>query len=254
MKTADKKQIPKEDISALFVEFAQTREPHTRQKLIEIHGYMISFFVKRFAPGSDLSEDIGQVATLGLINAVDRFDPERRVEFSTFATITIMGEIKRFFRDKTWSINVPRRIKDLNISINHAIEKLSMELDHPPTYDEIAKELGCTVEEVLEAHEAVQSYHVVSLDKEIDNESGDSVTTLSDLIGNVDRKIDMLSDRLSLQTALRQLKEDEKIVVYNRYFGSLSQAQIAKMMNVSQMQISRLQSQALKKLKAILSR
>ena len=255
VRTATKKKLlSKDQVSELFIELSESRDPDVRKRLIEAHEHMISFFVNRFASNSDISDDIAQVATVGLINAVDRFDPERNVEFSTFATITIMGEIKRFFRDKTWSIKVPRRIKDLNIMIHRAVERLSVELDRPPTIDEIAKCIGCAPEEIIEANEAVQSYHVVSLDKEIDNEAGDSSTTLSDLIGNIDRKIENLSDRLSLQTGFKQLKEDERIVIYNRYFGNLSQAEVAKMMNVSQMQVSRIQAQALKKLKSILSR
>jgi len=170
---------------------------------------------------------------------VDRFDPEKGVEFTTFATVTILGEIKRFFRDKTWSIKVPRRIKDINIHITRSVEQLTKELDHPPTYEDIAKYTGYTVEEILEAHEALQSYNVVSLDKEINNSSGEGTTSLSDMVGTFDRKIEMLSDRLSLQTGLKQLKDDEKFVIFNRYFKNMSQAQIAKMMNVSQMQISR---------------
>jgi len=249
-----KKTLSKDEIAELFDDYFESRDPVVRGRLIEAHNHMISFFVNRFASGSDISEDIAQVATVGLINAVDRFDPSRNVEFTTFATVTIMGEIKRFFRDKTWSVKVPRRIKDLNVMINHTIEKLSVELDRQPTIDEIAKSIGCTAEDIIEANEAVQSYHVVSLDKEIDNESGDNTTTLADLIGSIDRKIDNLSDRLSLQSGFKQLKEEERIVIFNRFFGNMSQAEVAKMMKVSQMQISRIQSSALKKLKTILSR
>ena len=242
------------DAKELFEEYAETRNEIVREELISRHGNLVSFFVKRFASKSELSDDISQVATLGLINAVDRFDPQKGVEFTTFATVTILGEIKRFFRDKTWHIKVPRRIKDLNIQINRSIEKLTKELDHPPTYKEIAEDTGFSVEEILEALEALQSYHVVSLDKEIDNASGEGSITLNELVGNIDRKIDMLSDRLSLQTGLKQLRDDEKFVIYNRYFKNLAQAQIAKMMDVSQMQVSRLQAQALAKLKRILSK
>ena len=241
-------------VPALFEEFAATRDDRLRERLIELHMHLVPFFVKRFASKSELHEDIQQVANLGLINAVDRFDPEKGVEFSTFATITILGEIKRYFRDKTWSIKVPRRIKDINIHINRTVEQLTKELDRPPTYDDIAKATGYSVEEILEAHEALQSYNVVSLDKEIDSASGEGSTTLADMVGTFDRKIETLSDRLSLQTGLKQLKDDEKYVIYNRYFKNLSQAQIAKTMGVSQMQVSRLQAQALQKLKRILSK
>ena len=238
----------------MFEEFAATRDPLIREKLIEMHTHLVPFFVKRFSNKSEMHEDIGQVATLGLINAVDRFDPDKGVEFNTFATITILGEIKRFFRDKTWSIKVPRRIKDINIHINRAVEQLTKELDRPPSYEDIAKYTGYSVEEIIEAHEALQSYNVVSLDKEIDSSSGEGSTTLADMVGTFDRKIEMLSDRLSLQTSLKQLKDDEKFVIFNRYFKNLSQAQIARVMGVSQMQVSRLQAQALQKMKRILSK
>jgi RNA polymerase sigma-B factor len=240
--------------NALFDEFLETRDPAIREKLIDMHMHLVPFFVKRFSNRSEMHEDISSVATLGLINAVDRYDPDKGAEFTTFATVTILGEIKRFFRDKTWSIKVPRRIKDINIHVTRAVEHLTKELDRPPTYEDIANYTGYTVEEILEAHEALQSYNVVSLDKEIDNTAGDGTTTLAEMVGTFDRKIEMLSDRLSLQTGLKQLKDDEKFVIFNRYFKNLSQAQIAKLMGVSQMQISRLQAQALLKLKRILSK
>lgn len=248
------KKLSHQEISALFEEFAETRDPKHREELIAQHAQLVMFFVKRFATRSELTEDLRQVATLGLINAVDRFDSSKGAEFTTFATVTILGEIKRFFRDKTWHIKVPRRIKDLNIVINRSIEKLTKELDHPPTYQDIAKDTGYSIEEILEALEALQSYHVVSLDKAIDSDSGEGSVTLSEIIGSIDRRIDNLSDRLSLQTGLRMLKDDEKFVIYNRYFNNMSQAQIAKTMNVSQMQVSRIQSLALEKLKRILSK
>lgn len=242
-----------EEISLLFRELKRTGSQETREKLVENHMNLVHFFARRFSTQAEYYDDLCQVATLGLINAIDRFDTERNVEFVTFATVTIMGEIKRYFRDKTWAIKVPRRIKDLNISVNHAIEKLSKELDRAPTYDDVAREVGVSVEEILESREAVQSYQLVSLDREIDSDS-DSPTTLMSMIGNVDRQLDMLGDRLSLQAGLKSLKEEERLVIYHRFFSNLAQAQIAKMMGVSQMQVSRIQTQALEKLKRLLSR
>jgi len=236
----------------LFKEFSVSRDPALRDRLIDAHMNMPHFFAHRFGGKLDQKDDLLQVATLGLINAVDRYDPERGVEFTTFATVTILGEVKRYFRDKTWSVKVPRRMKDLNVVINQTIEKLSHELDHPPTYEELAKEIGCSVEEILETREAGMSYRVVSLDKEIDGEGSDGTSTLLDMIGSIDRKIDLLSDRLSLQSGLKKLKADEKAVIYYRYFENLSQAQISKILDVSQMQVSRLQTTALSKLKGIL--
>ncbi len=245
-------QLTRSEITDLFREFVQSKDAATRDRLIEIHMNMPHFFANRFGRKLEQHDDLLQVGTLGLINAVDRFDPDRGVEFTTFATVTILGEIKRYFRDKTWSIKVPRRIKDLNIVVNQTIERLNKELDHSPTYEEVANEIGCSVEDILESREAVMSYHPVSLDKEIEGEAGDSSSSLIDMIGSIDRKIDQLSDHLSLQSGLKQLKEDEKFVIYNRYFANLSQAQIAKTMNISQMQVSRIQASALNKLKRIL--
>jgi RNA polymerase sigma-B factor len=242
----------KAEVSDLFRDFTQSREAALRDKLIEMHMNMPHFFTNRFGRKLEQHEDLLQVATLGLINAVDRFDPERGVEFTTFATVTILGEIKRYFRDKTWSVKVPRRIKDLNIVVNQTIEQLNKELDHSPTYEEVATKIGCSVEDILESREAVMSYHPVSLDKEIESDSGDSSSTLVEMIGGIDRSIDQLSDHLSLQSGLKQLKKEEKFVIYNRYFRNLSQAQISKMMKISQMQVSRIQATALEKLKRIL--
>jgi RNA polymerase sigma-B factor len=235
----------------MFRELRAGGDSSLRDRIIERHINMPKFFANRFGK-HEQQEDLVQVATLGLINAVDRFDPDRGVEFNTFATITILGEIKRYFRDKTWSLKVPRRIKDLNIAINQTIERLSQQLDHQPTYEEVAAEIGCSVEDVIESREAVMSYRMVSLDKEVDGDSGEGGSPLIEMIGGIDKKIDQLSDRLSLQTGLKQLKDDEKFVIFNRYFENLSQAEISKMMNVSQMQVSRLQSAALEKLKKLL--
>ncbi|MEW5945813.1 MAG: SigB/SigF/SigG family RNA polymerase sigma factor [bacterium] len=246
--------IRPEELKHYFRELSRTGSQEIREKLVESHLNLVHFFTRRFAVLPEYREDLQQVATLGLINAVDRFDPDRGVEFITFATITIVGEIKRYFRDKTWSLKVPRRIKDLNILINNAIEKLAKEQDHAPTYSEIADEVGISVEDIIESREAIQSYHPVSLDREIDTEVSDASTTLMDMIGNIDKQLDMLSERLSLQSSMKRLPDDERFVIYHRFFTNLSQAQIAKMLNVSQMQVSRLQNQALGKLKRLLSK
>ena len=246
---------PEKTVKSVIEMFRELRgggDPGIRDRIIERHINMPRFFANRFGK-HEQQEDLVQVATLGLINAVDRFDPERGVEFNTFATITILGEIKRYFRDKTWSVKVPRRINDLNIAVNQAIERLSQHLDHQPSYEEVAAEVGCSVEDVIESREAVMSYRLVSLDKEVDGEAGEGGSPLIEMIGGIDRKIDQLSDRLSLQSALKQLKDEEKFVIFNRYFVNMPQAEIARVMNVSQMHVSRLQAAALEKLKRFLS-
>lgn len=238
----------------MLADYAESKDQDIRDRIIESHLSMARFFAKRFGARSEQYEDLLQVATLGLINAVDRYDDKHGAEFATFATVTILGEIKRYFRDKTWSVKVPRRIKDLNVSVNSTIERLTKENDKHPTYDEVAKEIGCTVEDVIESREAVMSYKLVSLDKELDGNVGDHSSSLMDMIGGFDKEIEQISDRLSLQSSLKQLSDDEKYVIYNRYYNNMSQSQIAKLMSVSQMQISRVQATALEKLKRILSK
>lgn len=247
-------KLSKSEVKDLLEEYRRSGNEECREKLIEAHLGMAKFFARRFGSRNDQYEDLIQVGTLGLINAVDRYDDSHGTEFVTFATVTIMGEIKRYFRDKTWSVKVPRRIKDMNVMVNGSIEKLSKELDHQPSYQEVADDIGCSVEEIIESREAVLSYNVVSLDMEVDGGSGESASTLMEMIGNIDRKIDRISDRLSLQSGLKQLKEQERYVIFNRYFQNLTQAQIAKVMDISQMQVSRLQATALEKLKRILSK
>lgn len=254
MTNSDSNKIPKEELRDLLAEHAETKDQAIRDRIIESHLSMARFFAKRFGARSEQYEDLLQVATLGLINAVDRYDASHGAEFATFATVTILGEIKRYFRDKTWSVKVPRRIKDLNVSVNQAIEKLTKEHDRQPTYEDVAKEIGCTVEEVIESREAVMSYKMVSLDKQLEGDVGDHNSRLMDMIGSIDKKIEQISDRLSLQSSLKQLSDDEKFVLYNRYYKNMSQSQIAKMMDVSQMQISRIQAAALEKLKRIMSK
>ena len=254
MKETSYCDMPKRELDSLIREFLETRDVGMRERIIAAHLNMARFFAKRFGSRSDQYEDLLQVATMGLINAVDRYDTSHGTEFATFATVTILGEIKRYFRDKTWSVKVPRRIKDMNVMVNSALEKLSKEMDHQPSYEEVADYLGCTIEEIIESREAVMSYNVVSLDMEIEGGVGESSSTLMEMIGNIDKKLDRISDRLSLQSGLKQLRDQEKFVIFNRYFNNMSQAQIAKMMDVSQMQVSRIQKEALKKLKRILSK
>ncbi len=254
MKNSALKDELKSATRELFEEYSATRDEAVREKIIESHMSIARFFAKRFGSKSEQFEDLMQVATLGLINAVDRYDPTVGTEFATFATVTILGEIKRYFRDKTWSVKVPRRIKDLNLAVNQTIEKLTKDNDKPPTYDEIAKHLKCTVEEIIESREAVLSYNVVSLDREVEDENGSGTSSLMEMFGYVDSNMDTISDRVSIQACMKNLKQDEKIVIYNRYYMNLSQAQIAKMLGVSQMQVSRIQSSALEKLRRQLER
>jgi RNA polymerase sigma-B factor len=186
------------------------------------------------------------VATIGLVKAVDRFDPDRNVEFSTYATPTIVGELKRHFRDKGWAVRVPRRLQELNLRLGPVIAKLSQELQHSPTVAEIAEAAGATQDEVLEALDSAHAYSLISLD------AGTSEEGLSyhEQIGDVDEALEALEDRVSVAPLLRQLPPRERRMLHLRFFRGLTQSEIADELGISQMHVSRLLGKTLSTLRS----
>jgi len=225
---------------------------HVRDELVVAHLNLVRYLAVKFANRGEALEDLIQVGTLGLIKAIDRFDAERGVEFTTYATPTIVGEIKRYFRDKGWAVKVPRRLQELNLAVNRAIEKLAVELGHSPTVAELAKQLGASEEEILEAQELGQAYNLLSLDTEVSGEGDKGAQTLADYIGKHDPQLLNLEDRANLEKAFDVLTRRERIILFLRFYESVSQTEIAKRLNVSQMHVSRLQQKALEKLRAAL--
>ena len=223
-----------------------------RNDLVVAHLNLVRYLAVKFANRGEALDDLIQVGTVGLLKAIDRFDLERGVEFTTYATPTIVGEIKRYFRDKGWAVKVPRRLQELNLSVNRAIEKLTVKLGHSPTVTELAQHLGASEEDILEAQELGQAYNLLSLDTELNGEGDKKSQTLADYVGQNDAGLELLEDRANLERAFQVLTGRERVILYLRFYESVSQTEIAKRLNVSQMHVSRLQQKALEKLKNFL--
>jgi RNA polymerase sigma-B factor len=232
-----------------FVEFALTRDERLRNELVESHLGLAHQLARRFVSRGESYDDLVQVASVALVKSVDRFDPDRGVEFSTFATRTIIGELKRHFRDRGWAIRAPRRIQELYLELGPAIETLSQELGRPPTVSEIAESIGASEEAVLEAMEAGQSYRTSSIDAP-DRQEG----TIADRLGDIDAGFGGAEDRLVLAISLADLKERERVILSYRFVDGLSQSEIAERVGISQMHVSRLLVSSLAKLREAFDR
>lgn len=246
--TIDEKQQEKDNQNQLFIEYKKTQDKSIRDKLIEDNLYIAEILAKKYTNKGIDYDDIFQVASIGLIYAVDRFDPERGYQFSSFATPTIIGEIKRHFRDKGWTIRVPRRIQELSKKINNAKIELSQTLQKSPTVKDIAEYLGNSEEEVLEAMEASKVYSPQSLDLTYDG-GEDSDISLSDLIGQEEAYYEKIDNNDFLEKAMSILSETERKILIDRYFNKKTQSNIAKELNISQMTVSRLEKKILEKMK-----
>ena len=227
-----------------FAAFATTRDERLRAELVEAHIGLAHQLARRFTNRGESYDDLVQVASLALVKSVDRFDPERGVEFSTFATRTVIGELKRHFRDRGWAIRAPRRIQELYLELGHIIDSLSQELGRPPTVSEMAAVTGASEEAVLEALEAGQSYRTTSIDAP-DRSDG----TIGNRLGELDVGFDGAEDRMLLVRALSRLPERERTIVSLRFVEGLTQSEIATEIGVSQMHVSRLLSASLAKLR-----
>lgn len=227
-----------------FAEFAVSRDPRLRDQLVEAHLGLAHQLARRFANRGEAHSDLSQVASIALIKAVDRFDPDRGVEFSTFATRTIIGELKRHFRDKGWAIRAPRRVQELYLELGHAVEALSHRLGRSPTIAELALETRSSQEQVLEAMEAGQSYRTASIDAP-DRQEG----TIATRLGDIDSGFSSAEDRHVLAQALEKLPERERRILQLRFVEGLTQSQIAAEIGVSQMHVSRLLATSLSKLR-----
>jgi RNA polymerase sigma-B factor len=222
------------------------RQP-LRDALVEGHLPLVEYLARRFAGRGEPLDDLVQVATIGLIKAIDRFDPERGVEFSTYATPTIAGEIKRHFRDKGWAVRVPRRLQELKLALTRATSDLTQELNRAPTVAELAKHLKLSEEEILEGLESAHAYSTVSLDApDSDDDDGPAV---ADSLGMVDDALEGVEYRESLKPLLEALPPREKRILVLRFFGGMTQSQIAAELGISQMHVSRLLARTLAKLR-----
>ena len=218
-----------------------------RDELVETHLPLVEYLARRFRNRGELHDDLVQVATIGLIKSVDRFDLERGVEFSTYATPTIVGEIKRHFRDKGWAIRVPRRLQELKLSLAKATSELAQRNGRSPTVAELATYLGMSEEDVLEGLESANAYSTVSLDAP---DSGDEdAPAVAESLGMVDDALEGVEYRESLKPLLERLPLREKRILLLRFFGNMTQSQIATELGISQMHVSRLLAKTLAQLR-----
>jgi RNA polymerase sigma-B factor len=241
------------EFDRLFKLWRETGDPRLRDRLILMNRNLVSFVARKFMDRGEMSEDIIQQGLIGLINALDHFDPTRGARFATFATPTIMGEIRRYLRDKTWGVRVPRRLHELNMLINSRIETLTVQFDRSPTYAEIARALGLELEEVIEALEMVHALEPVSIDETLPTAQGETAMSIGEQIGAEDADLEGWNDHALLQAALEKLPERERQVLHMAYFEEKSQTEIARHLKVSQMNISRLQRRALAHLRELMN-
>ncbi|WP_241386551.1 SigB/SigF/SigG family RNA polymerase sigma factor [Rhodococcus sp. CH91] len=218
-----------------------------RDEVVERCLPLAEHIARRFDGRGEAFEDLLQVARLGLVNAVDRFDPERGSDFVSFAVPTIMGEVRRHFRDAGWAVRVPRRMKELHLSLSKATSELSQQLGRAPTASELAEELGIDQEEVLQGLVAGNAYQTVSVDRS--SPSGDDGLTLADTLGDYDAALDEVENHEALRPLLEALPARERTVVLLRFFGNMTQTQIAERVGVSQMHVSRLLTKTLAQLR-----
>jgi RNA polymerase sigma-B factor len=237
----------RDDLRRKFHDYAETRDRGLRDELITAHMGLAEYLARRFTNRGEPLDDLVQVAALGLLKAVDRFDPERGLEFSTYATPTIVGELKRHFRDKGWAVRVPRRVQELHLRLAGVVGLLSQELGRSPTIGEIAQAAAVSEEEVLEAIEAGHAYRFTSLDAP---SGSDDEMSLSAELGAEDQGLIDSEHRVTLSPLIAQFPPRERMILHLRFFEGLTQSEIAGRLGISQMHVSRLLARALAQLRS----
>lgn len=238
--------------TALFVEYRRTRDRDLRNRIIEANLGLAESLARRYGGRGERSEDLSQVAMLGLLKAVERFEPERGLAFSSFAAPTIEGELKRHFRDKRWAVRMPRRLQEQSLEVNQCLATLAQRHGRSPTLAELARETGLTEETVLEAVEAGRAAVATSLDAQTaGSEDGRAPV---DQLGEGDRELERVEQRLAITSLLDTLPERERQMIALRFFDGLPQAEIARRFGISQMQVSRLLARSLERLRGVAGR
>lgn len=229
-------------------QYQETEDQEAQTNLVLHYERLVQSIARKYSNGKPYHEDIVQVGMLGLLGAIRRYDPEYGRSFEAFAVPTIIGEIKRFLRDKTWAVHVPRRIKELGPRIKAAVETLTTELQRSPLVSEIAEFLDVEEESVLEAMEMGRSYQALSMDRGLEADSDGAMVTLFDIIGETDSGFEKTDQRMLVAEALNVLSEREKQIIQYTYIEQLSQKEAGEKLGISQMHVSRLQRKAIKKL------
>jgi RNA polymerase sigma-B factor len=245
-------RIPREELRALHRRYRDTKDPaekeRIREQLVNAYHDFVYFLARKFQNRGEPLDDIVQVGYLGLIKAIERFDPDLGFEFTTFATLTVAGEIKRHFRDKGTAIRFPRRLQELHQSVVRVNEQMKNELGREPTVAELAERLGVTTDDVTEAMEMGPAYMPLSLDQPIASGDGDS-RAIADQIGGADPELDRVEMRDVLDRAMEHLTPRERAIMAMRFYEQMSQSEIARRLGISQMHVSRLQRAALEQLR-----
>ncbi|MFC9234200.1 SigB/SigF/SigG family RNA polymerase sigma factor [Streptomyces decoyicus] len=224
---------------------------YARNTLIEMNLSLVRYVASRYRSYGDQMEDIVQVGTIGLIKAIDRFDRSRRTEFAAFAIPHILGEIKRFFRDTSWAVHVPRRLQELRVDLTRAAEQLSARLDREPTVKELSEHLQLPEEEVIEGIVAANGYTAVSLNAPCDSDTAQSSgLSFADVLGGTDPATERVEDRCALAALLQLLSDRDRLIVQLRFGQEMTQAQIGAVLGVSQMHVSRLLARIIKQLRS----
>ncbi|MBY4798099.1 SigB/SigF/SigG family RNA polymerase sigma factor [Collinsella sp. AGMB00827] len=243
---AAKPSWDKERTRELFRRFKEHDDLEAREQLVLSHLNLVRFLANKFKNRGEPLDDLMQVGYLGLLKAIDRFDISRGLEFTTFATPTILGEIKRHFRDKGWSVRVPRRLQELSAKVNQTTDILTAELQRSPTVEEIADYLDSSVDEVLEAMESSSAYSSVPLEGAGFSDFDDAPSVI-DRYATEDEALNLTDDRLVIEEALADFSPREREVIELRFVKGMTQIEIAKLLGISQVQVSRLLRRTLKK-------
>jgi RNA polymerase sigma-B factor len=234
----------------LFVSYQRHGDMAAREELVRRFLPLARRLARRYERGSEPLDDLVQVASVGLVKAIDRFETEHGANFSSYAVPTILGELKRHFRDSGWALHVPRGMQERVLRINEAVEHLSGELGRSPNPREVAAEINVPVEEVLEAMEAGAAYDTVSLDAPL-RSSDDESTTYADSLGETDGRFNVVEHSATLGRAMQALPERERMILYLRFAEGLTQVEIADRIGISQMHVSRLIRRALERLRVV---
>ncbi len=232
--------------------FARTRDPELKREVASAYRGLVIYLARGFAQRGEPLEDLIQQGFVGLLKAIDRFDPERGVKFTTYATPTVTGEIRRYFRDKGWDVQVPRRLKEMHLKVRRAREDLTAANSESPTLKEIAEHIREDVAQVEDAVQVQHAYNSYSLEERIGNDDGGTPTTLGDLIGDEERGYDRAINHQDIARAMQTLPERQRFILEWRFFGGLTQREVGARLGISQMHVSRLERRALESMKSVL--
>nr|WP_300092474.1 SigB/SigF/SigG family RNA polymerase sigma factor [Sedimentibacter sp.] len=233
----------------LFILYHETHDVEVRNKIFDKYRYMAEIISRKYSNKGIEHDDIYQIACMGLIYAIERFDISKGFEFTSFATPTILGEIKKYFRDKGWAIKVPRKIQEVSKKVNDYNNLLASQLNRAPTIKEIAEYINSSEEEVLEAFEAGKMFNSQSLDEKFDSSNDDNDISLMDVVGSDDKYFIKIENEDFIRKSMEKLNDLERKIIIRRFYSNKTQSEIAKELNISQMTVSRIEKKSLEKLR-----